>query len=412
MRIISIFIFAASFFCAVNAQEAFEMERYLASAFTDQTLENSQSQLNFLGENNYNAPWLNRLELRVGSEDANASLNQYRIRLSPTNPAEIKANKKYYKQHLNVLDAQQKVAFNEALMNRYGLILDLAYLANRQLILKERIKIQNLFIQNMAGGSDQNLSLKDLVDVQTDQSKNLLRLEEIESLIAQTLHFIQLDYGTFSLESQPIKELISISQIKNYISLSAENGELRSLEAESIKNELELNRLELNIDKAEARSNIGYIQSNIDTERGKTWNEHIGIQIGVRIPIVNPDKPSLNRQRVELLEEEAKTESKLLQLEQDQKLNAMVLERLLNRYQLVLDRITVAEALPLTGASQVDWGQVLALKNYQFQLLEEKAETEKQIREAYLDYLEKRGILVGTPIINYLSTHFSPIGQG
>ena len=409
MRIAAILSFVASTCFSVYAQDVFQMERYLATALADQTLERYQAQLNFLGENDYDVAWVNRLELRIGSEDANASLNQYRIRLSPTNPAEIKANKRYYEQHLNVLNTQKKIAVSEALMNRYGLIIDLAYLLDKQHLLKERIKFQNMFIQNMSSKSDQSLNLKDLVTVQTDQSKNMLRLEEIETLIAQTLHYIQLDYSDLPLPNQPLKNLVSIAQIKNYVELAAGQSNMNSLEAEMIKSELELTRLDLNIEKAEARSNIGYIQSNIDTDKGNSWSDHIGIQLGVRVPIVNPDKPALNRQKVKLLEDEAKTASKLTQLEQEQKLNDMLLQRLLNRHQLILERIALIETIPVSGSSQVDWNQILSLKNYQLQLLEEKAETEKQIREAYINSLNTRGLLVGTPIINYLSETFSPI---
>jgi hypothetical protein len=278
-----------------------------------------------------------------------------------------------------------------------------------QHVLKERIKFQNIFIQNISKGGDQNLNLKDLVAVQNDQTKNILKLEETETLIEQTLHYIKIDYGEINIGSNSISNIINVAQIKTFVDLALGQVELNSLEAEALKRELELNRLELNIEKAEARSGIGYIQSNIDTDKGDSWSDHIGFQVGVRIPIVNPDKPKLNRQRVELLETEAKTASKLTQLEQEKMLNDMFLKRLINRYQIVLDRILVAEGLPLTSTSQVDWSQILALKNYQLQLLEEKIEIEKQVREVYLDFLNTRNILVGTPMLNYLSQSFSPI---
>lgn len=404
---IALIISIVACYSSIHAQDTFRMESYLATALTDQSLERYHSQLNFLEGNNYNSPWLNRVELRVGSEDANASLNEYRVRLSPTNPAEIKANKVYHAKQVNVINTQRKIAISDALTNRYRLIIDLAYLLGAQQLLQERISFQNQLNESIGKGGDKNFNLKDIISIQADQSKHLLKQEEIETSIAQTLYFIELDYKGTSSEYEPLSDLIGIEQIKGYIDRILEQSEMPSLKAQALKSVLELDRQELKIDAAESRSNIGYIQSNIDTERGNELNERIGFQVGVRIPIVNPDKPSLNRKKVKLLEEEAKTESRLSLLDEKQKLNDMLLQRLLDRYQIMLERIEISEAIPVSSINQVEWSQIIALKNYQLQLLEDKVETEKLIREAYIDFLNGRGMLVGTPIINYLSKSFN-----
>lgn len=398
-------------FChhSICAQDSFQMESYLATALTDQSLERYQSQLNFLDNNNYNAPWLSRVELRVGSENATIKPNQYRVRLSPTTPSEIIANKRYYEQHINVINTQHKIAVVDALMNRYRLIIKLANLLDRKKLLQERIDFQKQFIENIGMERDQSLELKDIISIQADQSKYLLKQEEIETLIAHTLHFIQFDYGDASNDYDSIINLITIDEIKRHINGISVQKEMYNLEAEAIKNELELSRRDLKIEKAESRSNMGYIQGNYDSQKGNELNEHIGFQVGLRIPIVNSKKPSLNRQKIQLIEEERKTESRLSLLNQNQKLNDLLFMRLLSRYQLILDRIKIAEGIPKSNPNHLDWSQILDLKNYQLQLFEEKVETEKTIREAYIGSLNDRGVLIGTPVINYLSKNFSVI---
>lgn len=409
MRIAVIISILMPWHYSIYAQETFQMEKYLTTALTDQSLELYQSQLNFLEDNNYNAPWINRLELRVGSDDANISLDQYRVRVSPTNPAEIKANKRYHEQHVKSLNTEHKIALSEALINRYRLIIDLASLLQKQDLLQERIDFQEQFIQSISNSGSQNLNLKNIISLQSDQSKHLLKQEEIETLITYDLYYIKLDYGDISLENTFTNELISVEQIKGYISMTLEQTGLQNLVALDVTNKLELNKQELKIDQAESRSNIGYIQSSIDTDRENKISESIGFQVGLRIPIVNPDKPSLNRKKVELIEDKVKTEAKLSLIDQNQELNDVILQRLLNRHQILLDRIALAETITISNTSQIDWSQIAALKNYKLQLSEEKTETEKLIREAYISFLDTRGLLVGNPIINYLSKNFNPI---
>ena len=69
------------------------------------------------------------------------------------------------------------------------------------------------------------------------------------------------------------------------------------------KNELAAQRF--NIEKSESLNNIGYFQAEYDTERGDEPYDHFGYQIGIRIPIVNPDKPQLNRRKLALMDDEA-----------------------------------------------------------------------------------------------------------
>lgn len=385
------------------------MELYLSSALKDQSLERYRSQLDFLDENNYNAPWISRLELRVGNEDAYSSINQYRLRLSPTTPAEIKANKRYYEHHLSVLNSQQQLAINNALFTRYMLIIEFNYLLERKQLLQEQIKFHDNFIKRLTTSNIGNLNLKDLVAVQNEQSKTLFKLEEIEASIAEILFYISIDYKNDQTDFLPIKEIIQISQIKTYLEIASANENAQNLEAEIIKSELELNRLEWDVDKAKSRSNIGYIQSNVDADRGNEFGDKVSFQVGVRIPIVNPSKPNLNRKAVELLEDEAKADSKIIKIKQEQELNNILFLRLLNKYQVVLDRISLADSMVTSPLSQMEWGQIIALKNYQLQLLEEKLETERQIRKEYVDFINSTKSLLGPPIHNYLSASLSPV---
>ena len=110
----------------------------MKTAYEDQDLELYHSQLDFLGSNKYNSPWLNRVEFRIGTEDANLSMDEYRLRLSPTNPSEIKANKIYHRKQISSINAEYSVALNKALKNRYQMLLDHYYLSHLLLLLENK----------------------------------------------------------------------------------------------------------------------------------------------------------------------------------------------------------------------------------------------------------------------------------
>ena len=98
-------------------------------------------------------------------------------------------------------------------------------------------------------------------------------------------------------------ELITIEKINSLMESTApqDSSHLKLLEAEQ---ELMLANYDLKVDKAENRRNIGYLQAEYDTERGNEFDEHMGFQIGIRIPLSNPDRPDLQRSRLDILEDQ------------------------------------------------------------------------------------------------------------
>ncbi|RJE71732.1 hypothetical protein [Reichenbachiella sp. MSK19-1] len=388
-----------------HGQMTFSIEGYLATALEDQALERYRAQKQFLSDNNYNSPWLNRVELRVGSEDANASLNEYRLRLSPTNPAEIKANKIYYNQHLESLTTKHQIVLNEALKNRYLMVIDLIDLTQQEKYLSKRIQLEEKILQNNA---QQGMELKDIIVFQSNQTKHLLQHQEIKTQSLVTRYYIGLDYGISDTLTIDTDHLITVAQIKHYLTSTAlaDHQNLAIIEAEQ---ELALNQQMLKIDKAEARSNIGYIQGNIDTERGADINDHLGFQVGIRLPIVNPDKPKLNRDRVKLIDEAAKVEATKSLVQNESKLNTLQLDAWIAQYEMLRQRQALAQKIQVNANIAVDWAELSKLKNYHLDLDMELAQLEKKIRIAFIEYLDQKGLLANSPLINYLSRDFQPI---
>ena len=86
------------FYQSMSAQ--FSMTEFLNQAKNDIRLYENEQKSQFLEKNPYNSPWIQRSEFRIRTNDFNISADDYRFRINPTNPFEIKANKQYYQKHL------------------------------------------------------------------------------------------------------------------------------------------------------------------------------------------------------------------------------------------------------------------------------------------------------------------------
>ena len=283
----------------------FSMEEFLSTSRDDLTLNPSKAKLDFLKENNFNGPWISRVEFRTRSNDANISQEDFRFRLTPGNPGEIKANKRYYDKQVALLNTAYQEELNDALVFRYALAIDHIFEFGRKANLEKQLVINRQLIDMMSSSTGAyNMDIGDLVDAESDELDMKLEIEnskiylhEIEYLIKEFYDFSgELDWSQAGL--------IELNDILN---LFAEfKGKSTGQHINLVKRDKEhaLAAERFNIEKSESLRNIGYFQAEYDTERGNEAFDHFGYQIGIRIPIVNPDKPQLNRRKLALMDDE------------------------------------------------------------------------------------------------------------
>jgi len=408
--IILLFILIALHISAL-AQEGFTMEGYLKTAYMDQSLERYHAQIDFLDNNNFNTPWLNRVEVRIGSEDANISLNEYRLRLSAANPAEVRANKIYHQKQLNSLNSDYEIAINDALKNRYQLLIEHYYYSGLHQIYEQNSNLFSELIRNINPLGNQNFDAEDIIDIESDVSDLLIKKEEIELEISEIGYLMSLDLPSANHITWDSLAVVDAQTIKEYIESESdgENNEYNIYIKES-EDDLVLNEQLLKINKAEARSNIGYLQGNFDTERGDNIEEHLGFQVGVRIPIVNPDKADINRDRFELIEDQKEVDETKSLIQRRTDVLLIRLHHLFDQYDLVTERISRSNQIIVNGSSKgPDIFNIIKKAKYQMDLHEKQFDIQKDIYEAFIDYLDIRGELVKKPVVNYLSVDLTTL---
>ena len=147
----------------------FVMEDFLASARNDLALGPSRAKLEFLKDNNFNGPWISRLEFRTRSNDANLSQEDFRFRLTPGNPSELKAYKRYYDKQLNLLNTEYQEELNNALLLRYFLAIDHIFESRDRTNLQHQLEINQRLIDMMnTNAAGYSLDLGNLIDAESD----------------------------------------------------------------------------------------------------------------------------------------------------------------------------------------------------------------------------------------------------
>ena len=395
-----------------NSAAQLDINALLSSANNDQSLRIYRAQLDFLSEEKLNSPWIHRVEFRTRTNDFNLSQEDFRFRLAPVNPAEVKANKEYFKIQQQLTDTKYQLALNEALMDRYETIIKWKFLwEGRKILENDRLILEDMLDIYASQVNSLDFDYDDYVDAERDRVFLDMEFMQTDNQI-ENASFRFRNVFFYNGNIDPEIELISIEGIRNIMesnSVLGDSANLRLLEAEQ---ELLLANSDLMVDKAENRRNIGYFQAEYDSERGNEFQEHMGFQIGIRIPITNPDRPDLQRSRLDLIDDEydSDREVQLLKLERTEQ--EMKINHLLKSYDFLFQRRKSFEETVIDAQTLSD-DPLRVLKNLEtLSRLDKKLlDLKTQIYFTYIDLLDLYGMIASQPLRNYLSESLNLIDQ-
>ncbi|MFT6882084.1 MAG: hypothetical protein ACI83W_001629 [Marinoscillum sp.] len=388
----SVFLFVS----LVTAAQS-QVDKFLSSEITDTEYIIQKLSADYINEHNFASPWLRELDFRVRTGDQETPIDEYRARLGLINPFEIKANSDYAKLLSSQNAFNREAVINDVLLGRYELILENYYLSEMSRLITERIRTFRYLEEISLTGK---VKLDNLIDMEATKTKLLLRQIELGKKKVFVDKSIQTKTGNAISWEQ--FNWVATEVLIQYCYDLVEAPYLATIANEQ---KLELKRQEFKIDKAEAFSNIGFIQGEYDVTRGNAFNEHLGFQIGVQIPLFNQDKPSLQRKELDMISAEvkAKTVSDEEDWEYDKLLSDIEsakqsLEVLINQQVKLSDYKNLAA----TVKGEVDI--IESLNDYDFFLSEKFLATVCLIRTKCIQVIHQKGKLFdANGAINHLS---------
>jgi hypothetical protein len=390
----------------------FSLNEFLRESKNDVRLYGYNLKSNFLEKNPYRSPWIQRTEVRIRTNDLNVSADDYRFRISPTNPFEIRENRKYYEMEFDFLFTEYQRSLNAALNERYQLILDLLENHYLESLKQRQFDLLSDELRSLdALANDPDFNLTDYIEARENLIQTRLEMNEINHSIGRALLEIRSKY-TFTGNIVPDNiDLVDIQTIKKWVNTlfsdldTTENVLVKHLHQENL-----LTEQRIKLESAEDRRNIGFIQAEYDRYRGNEMDEHLGFQIGVRVPLTNPDRPDLNRDRVDLLEDQAGLVERRSEIKLRGQLVRLKLDYLFSQYELVIKAIEendFSELITLTPDLKPD--DLIKAQKAVLRLQRLEAGIKWEIYKSYIDFLYYSGRLVDMPLKNYLSGNLSEI---
>lgn len=393
--------------CPAALAQEFQMKDYLAASRDAMSLDAYKARLDFLDKNNFNSPWLRDMQIRIRTRDLNLSPEDYRLRLSPTNPAEISANKNYYTAQVQQLEAEYKAAFAEVLKGRYNLLLDHYFLYQQRMHSEKALIMAGelaVLMGRMAG--DRRLRLGDLIDNDESHFKTEFELDAILQQMRELETLMRKEYDFAGKIDWSNGDIIHIDQVRDQM-MTAPVDSGRNIYVISDEFDYKLREARLRVERSESWRNMGFLQAEYRNWTGPEFGDRLGFQLGLRIPVTNPDRADLARDRYRMADIPARINERVSSFVLQGQVLRERFNALIDRHIRVEKKIADMEQLDVRQLAQTD-GQLDAggLISYRDYLLDLKKMRLRNLREAYtiyIDYLDIQGRLVEVPTINYIS---------
>ena len=390
----------------------FSMNAYLSDARNDVRLYENKLKSEFLENNPYRSPVFHRVEFRTRSNNFDFTQDDFRFRLNPTNPFEMNANRKYYDLEANALMVDYQFALNKALHHRYNQIISYFQLEDKISFKEKEILVQRDQLKILESGlNDTNFEISEYIQEKENLVNLILELNELIHDREIVQHEIRSEFSyTGGIKSEN-HTFISNTKIKAIIELkSVVPDTVNNIHIENMNRQAMLDEQRIRVEKAEGRRNIGYFQAEYDRERGNEFDEHLGYQIGVRLPVTNPDRPDLSRRRLSLIEDKSDIVREKNALDIQCELLKMDLSYLFDQNDMITDVISNDKLLKLlnqnsnTRPEDLLEAQKSILKMKRFEKM-----LQWDIYQSFIDYLYYSGKLLDIPIKNYLSEDLDEI---
>lgn len=370
---------------------------FLAAPISDLEYKRAQASSAFAENHKFRSPWLREFDFRLRTNNTQLDVEEYRLRLGLLNPWEIRANQGYRslvreKSSIDLLKAE-----NEVLQRRFELLIEHYFLDRKAGLIAEQqdlLHAQWELYMNTPGDIASLIELKrTMAEVRLDSNEAIQKVAWLSDRI-KAESGVELQWDNFELINPDM-----IMAVVNSLDITEDN-----LFEEEIQQELALEEQLLRVEKAEAFSNIGFVQAEYDMDRGNEDREQVGFQLGLQLPLFNTDRPDIERAKLSMVTERvnaAYAREEFTRRLQDFKSRLMMTYE---QYQLVeKEKESLSELQALTSRSDVDLDAYLELADFKFYLENRKHALRSTLTSQYLNMLGFMGLFSRRPLINYLS---------
>ena len=385
----------------------FDMEAFLSRSMDAAEMQTVQSQLDFLAETPFKSPFLREVELRIRQDRFGEGLDDYRLRFSPLNPFERRANRNYKAVLDNQMNLEYDWRLNEVLSDRYKLMIN--HYQVYELIRLNTAK-RNFYaqIRDLYSSQADQASLRDIIGLDRDILDIDLDIEQLRSELSQIEYVIRKSYPESAGMEWEEGQVVSADQVRQWLDLEERSFLDTNLKLRNMTEQLNLARSLYEVQRHESFSGIGFLQAEYRSDSDREFGENIGLQLAIDLPIFNSDKPDLDRRRFNILEDALELEEEKEDISIAVEFQRFEIRGLLNQYDLIQTKQDeYGDPSMITDIDVADPETLLELREFQFELLEKRLELHVDLVERYLYLISFEGRLAEQPYVNYMSAQKS-----
>ena len=355
-----------------------------------------------------NTPMFDRIEVRTETDGFDMSRQQYSVRFYPSGWRETESGRRVHLATAALNRAELDLLIHQALVKRYLFVVNLLF-DRKILVLKAALGVVlddtiNVLRQKR---TSLDFDLDDLVEAESDRMQLTLERIELESSIGSAEDRIRAYTGTDGPLHIDLTRLPGIEMIETMMREKDPLADDGNVYLQNSRLEAELARSRYLLEASESRRYLRFFETAYDSQRSDDPAEAYSLQLGVRLPFVNPDRLDINRRHLGQLREKGRH----LALRNELSERATFLSRDLNRL-IKQHKILAQKRQEDRRSSRLDTYRqyggtdpLILLRIKEIGLLEDVqlADTGRDLYTRYVEWLDLSGKLSEKPLKNYLS---------
>ncbi len=405
MKHLVITFFALLFCSATWAQTT--AGQLLASAWDDPAVQLHREQQAYLEATDFNMPLLRKLEIRTESRDLDPKQQEYALRIGTNGFGMKRTQSAIYGSMKELTEAERQMLVQEALLDRYELLLDVHFTRQTLGLLERQRQVlldkKAVFSQQLALGLQEDLD--DLFRTEDD----LLQLERkiFEAKSDATVQRFRLKIFTEKEDTVMADKLITPAEILLFVGSVTGNGAAipASIRRRAAQAELALQEEKMN--QMEFRNLLNYLQFRYTGNANDLLEDRFSVGAGFDLPWPNGSKLKQQELHLETLKSQAETEAERQKMEQAVQLKSNQWAQLVERYDFLekqaADFRQAYDPQRLHASGLENPETLLRVQESLARLDLEMASVERDIYRNYLSLLGETGLLTQEPARNYLS---------
>lgn len=396
---------------AVQAQ--ISMEEFLLAALEEPEVKSFSQQENYLKSKPFRLAPIRQLEFRTESNQLDPSRQDYALRVSPSNPWEVKRNKEYFQSYQELLLLDRNRLLRESLRNRYEVIIGWLYYQEISVLkMEDKQKTEKLLSILEGQRFSTYFDADDYVELKLEQVDRVLEVEEAKFEIDNQRRRVEGLYENAKLNSieWPYTAVISLENLAS-LADSLFQQQTTGGEVSYREKQIDLANREWMLEKNNI--NLGFLQGQYEEFRTEQGRSPWSISLGVTIPVFNPNKGDMTKQKLEVLEAEGDLDEAKIEQNSGRELTYRKIKSLMQRHQ---DITTMMEELKVGTLSvtlqQINDSNPSAIIRLERNLIKLKTMATRLKQEIYLTYIEflyYSEVLQQQPLVNYLSPNLTTL---